>query len=89
MRLVNLYKKLKLNSTKWWIKVYQTFWQIKEIRIMLSGYKSYIVAVLAAIVTFLHAMGYIDDVTFQTFMGLLGAGAVATIRAGINNSNKK
>ena len=54
---------------------------------MLTGYKSYIVAVLAAAVTALHSLGYIDTATFQNLMALLGAGAVGAVAAKINRIN--
>lgn len=103
MGLINLWRKLSLNklvsqavnnpellkSSKWWKDFIKAFWGIREVRILLTGYKSYIVAVLAASVTALHALGYIDDALFQTLMGLLGAGAVGTVAAKINRINPK
>jgi hypothetical protein len=50
----------------------------------LSGYKTYIVAILTAIVTLLHSLGYIDEALFQTLLALLGAGAITTVSAKIN-----
>lgn len=101
MGLINLYKKLKLNkllakavdnpellkSTKWWIEFWTTIWGIREVRVMLQGYKSYIVAALTAAVTVAHMLGYIDDATYQNLLALLGAGAVGTVAAKINRLN--
>lgn len=103
MGLINLYKKLKLNkligkavdkpellrSAKWWAELYKTLWGIKEVRTMFAGYKSYIVAALAAAVTVLHSLGYIDDATRDMLLGLLGAGAIGTVAAKINRIEKK
>lgn len=101
MGLINLWNKLKLNKViskavehpellkdpKWWKDFIKAFWGVKEIRIVFQGYKSYIVAVLAAAVTAAHALGYIDTATFQNLMALLGAGAVGTVAAKINRIN--
>lgn len=103
MGLINLYKKLKLNkliskaienpelfeSTKWWIEFWKAFWGVKEIRIMLAGYKTYIVAALTAAVTVLHALGYIDSATRDTLLGLLVAGGATTVAAKINRMQKE
>lgn len=51
---------------------------------MLQGYKSYIVAALLAILAAAHALGYIDEATYQALLALLGAGAVSTVAAKIN-----
>ena len=51
---------------------------------MLQGYKTYIVAALIAVVSIAHTLGYSDPATQQTLLGLLGAGAAATIAAKIN-----
>jgi len=51
---------------------------------MLHGYKTYIVAVLLAILAALKALGYIDEATYQALIALLGAGAVSTVAAKIN-----
>lgn len=49
-----------------------------------QGYKTYVVAALTAVVVFLHSIGYIDDETYKTLIGLLGAGALGTVAAKIN-----
>lgn len=56
---------------------------------MLEGKKTYIVAVLAAGVVFAYSLGYIDDGTYQTLLGLLGAGGIATLGAKGNRIEQK
>lgn len=56
---------------------------------MLQGYKTYIVAALAALTVFAHSLGYIDDATRDTLLALLGAGGVATLAAKINRVETK
>lgn len=56
---------------------------------MLQGYKTYIIAILSAVVVAAHAMGYIDDATRDTLLGLLGAGAIGTVAAKVNRLDKK
>jgi hypothetical protein len=50
---------------------------------MLAGKKTYIMAVLGALVSFAHLMGWIDRGIFEALMGILGFGAAAALRAGI------
>lgn len=98
MGLVNLYRIRKLYrlfrkavenpsimaNRDYWIEVFKTMLTIREVKEMLQGYKTYIVAALTAIVTLLHSLGYIDDATFKALMALLGAGAVSTVAAKVN-----
>ena len=56
---------------------------------MLAGKKTYIVAALAAGVVFAFSMGYIDESTYQTLLGLLGAGGIATLGAKGNRIEQK
>ena len=49
----------------------------------MKGYKTYIIAALAAAATGLHYLGYIDAGTYQTVIGFLGAGGLATLRAAV------
>ena len=56
---------------------------------MLKGNKTYILAGLAAAATAAKFLGFIDEGTWQTIMGFLGAGAVATTRAAISNNNEQ
>ena len=53
---------------------------------MLQGYKTYLMAALIAVVSVAHTLGYLDDATQQTLLGLLGAGAAATLAAKINRT---
>lgn len=101
MSLTSLYNKLKLyriyknarehnevmSQPPFWIDVYETIWRVEEIRNMLKGYKTYIIAALTAVVTILHTLGYIDEQSFQNLLGLLGAGAIGTVAAKINRMN--
>jgi len=47
----------------------------------LQGYRTYIIAALIGLVTVGHQLGYIDSTTYQTLLGVLGAGGLATLRA--------
>lgn len=49
----------------------------------LKGKKTYIVALLVAVATAAHQLGYIDAAMYTTALGLLGAGGLATLRAGV------
>ena len=49
----------------------------------MSGYKTYAIAALIGVVTVAHQLGYIDDNLRDTILGFLGAGGLATLRAGI------
>ncbi len=49
----------------------------------LMGKKTYIFAALFALATFAKAVGWIDGTTFDLFAGLLGAGGLAALRAGV------
>jgi hypothetical protein len=60
-----------------------------EVMNFLKGYKTYIVAILSAVVTSLHAMGKIDDVTKQFLLELLAAGAAMTVAAKINRLSNR
>lgn len=77
----------KLGTQDWWLTLYTKAWSVKEIREMLQGYKTYIVAALTAVVTLLHALGRIDDATYQTLLALLASGGAATVAAKINRMN--
>ncbi len=97
--LVNLYRIQKLyglirkgienpvlfKDSKYWTEVLKTAITIREVKEMLSGYKTYIIAILTAVLTFLHSAGYIDDSLYQTLLALLGAGALGTVSAKINS----
>lgn len=48
---------------------------------VLQGYRTYIIAALIGLLTVGHQLGYIDSTTYQTLLGVLGAGGLATLRA--------
>lgn len=54
---------------------------------MLKGYKTYIVAILTAALAAAHALGYIDEQTYQSLLALLAAGGLSTVAAKINRMN--
>lgn len=109
MGLINLLHKAKLakllgqaiehpellRTSKFWYELFKAIWGVKEVRTVLKGYKTYIVAALTAGVMFLYSMGYIDETLRDTLLGLLGAGALGTVAAKINriqadiNNSKK
>jgi hypothetical protein len=49
----------------------------------MTGYRTYIAAVLIAIATFAHTQGWITDSAYQAIIGLGGAGGLAALRAAI------
>jgi hypothetical protein len=53
---------------------------------MLSGKKTYLIALAAAILTVAVHMGYITQDLANTLYGLLGAGGLASLRAGVGNA---
>ena len=54
---------------------------------MLQGKKTYIVAGATAAAAVAHALGYVDDPTYQMLLGLLGASGAATLAAKINRQS--
>lgn len=79
---------------EYWIEVIKLLVEIKEFSIivkkginMLSGYKTYIVAILTAALTLVHSLGYIDEATYQNLLALLAAGGLTTVAAKINRMN--
>jgi hypothetical protein len=95
-RIYELYKLIRkgidkpelFNHQKYWYELFKAAHKVEEVRLMLSGYKSYIIAALAAGVQFMYSMGYIDEATYQMLIGLLGAGAIGTVSAKINRIQK-
>lgn len=71
-------------SRKWWTDTIVALVNIKEVRLMLAGYKTYIVAAISAFVIVAHSLGYIDDATRDTLLGLLASGGLATVAAKMN-----
>ena len=53
---------------------------------MFEGYKTYIVAAGIGLATFARVLGWIDNSTYEILLGLLGAGGLATLRAGVTKS---
>jgi hypothetical protein len=49
----------------------------------LKGKKTYFLAGIGAIVTFLYFLGVIDQAMYIGILGLLGFGSAASIRAGM------
>lgn len=49
----------------------------------LKGKRTYILAAAVAVVTVVQYLGFIDGTTAATLYGLLGAGGMATMRAGM------
>lgn len=52
----------------------------------MAGKKTYLIAALIAVATFAKAMGWIDQTTYELILGLLGAGGLAALRAGVTKS---
>jgi hypothetical protein len=50
---------------------------------MLQGQKSYLVAILIAVITFVYAMGWINNTVYTTIVGILAAGGLAALRSAI------
>ncbi len=51
----------------------------------LKGSKAYLVAAGIGLATVANNLGWIDTSIYQMVLGLLGAGGVAALRAGIKN----
>jgi hypothetical protein len=52
----------------------------------LSGKKTYIVGVVAGVVTAIHYMGFMDVETYQKVMGFLGSVGLITLRMGVSKA---
>lgn len=78
----------RLADPAYWIRLYRAAWAVEEVRTMLAGYKTYIIAALVAAVTVAQQLGYLDAATAQTLLGLLGAGGLATLRAGVTKNGR-
>ena len=50
---------------------------------MFSGYKTYLVAALAGLLTAAKTLGYIDEQMYQTILGFLASVGLATLRNAI------
>lgn len=49
----------------------------------LKGYRTYICAFLIGLATVAHVLGYLDATSYNTLIGLLGAGGLAALRAAV------
>ena len=54
---------------------------------ILKGKKTYLIAIAGAVIVFANAMGWINDEVTKTLLGLLGAGGLATLRAGVSKTS--
>lgn len=57
-----------------------------DVLTFLRGKKTYILVGCGLVVGALHSVGVIDDSAANTALGFLGLGALATLRAGIQNA---
>jgi len=55
----------------------------------LAGKKTYITAVIIALVVFAYQSGLIDKTLYECIFGLLTALGLGTLRAGLDNANDK
>ena len=51
---------------------------------VLKGKRTYIIAALVGVATAVHHLGFIDTALYQAILGFLGAGGLATLRAGVS-----
>jgi len=49
----------------------------------LNGKKTYLIAIAIGAVSVVHQLGWIDSAAYTTIVGLLGAGGLGTLRAGV------
>ena len=54
--------------------------------VMLKGKKTYLIALAVAILTIAVQLGFLSQDIANTLFGLLGAGGLASLRLGIENS---
>ena len=54
-----------------------------------EGKKTYIIAALIALAVFAKQLGWIDQQTLDALYGILGAGGLAALRAGIDKGGSK
>lgn len=54
----------------------------------LKGKKTYIIAIVAGVVVTMGMLGFIDENTQKALLGFLGAGGLATLRAGVSSTVK-
>ena len=51
---------------------------------LLGGKKTYLIAAAVGLVTAAQAWGWLDDQAYTMILGFLGAGGLATLRAGVS-----
>lgn len=56
---------------------------------MLTGYKTYILAIVIIALALLHSRGYLDDSSYQTLLTILSGGTAITLAAKVNRVEKK
>jgi len=71
-----------VNVLKLW-KLYRLYHHLTKGGTMFDGYKTYLCAIGIGLAATAHALGFIDDATYQTLIGILGAGGLAALRAGV------
>jgi len=52
----------------------------------MNGHKTYIMAGLIGLATVAKTLGWIDNTVYEIVLGLLGAGGLAALRAGVAKS---
>lgn len=88
---------LLFKNKEWWEDFFIKLWKVEEFRIIwrrdimgfLKGKKTYLIAMAIGALTALKALGFIDEATYQTILGLLGAGGLMTLRAGVTTETKR
>lgn len=75
-----------LKDPKFDEKLVRTALSVKEVREMLSGWKTYLCMAGLAGLTIAHMLGYIDDATYQHLSALLAAGGISALRAGVDKA---
>jgi hypothetical protein len=56
---------------------------------LLSNYRTYIIAGLFGCLAAAHALGWVDDHTYETLQSALEGGGLAALRAGIKKAEAK
>lgn len=59
---------------------------VDAIKAFLDGKKTYLVALAIAAVVAARRLEWVDEGTYQTLLGVLGAGGLVTLRAGVAKS---
>jgi hypothetical protein len=100
MGLLNLLAKKKLNDFIGKLKLFdladpdkredlvRRLYKVKEIRDMLTGYRTYIIAALYAVISAGEMLGYIPKTLADQLRELLAGGALATVAAKLNRMGR-